>query len=69
MNAQIIIKSPLVRVADAIEFAGSQANLARLLSISSASVCEWVTTGREYVPELQAWKLTSINTDLDVSEQ
>jgi DNA-binding transcriptional regulator YdaS (Cro superfamily) len=69
MNAQMSIKSPQVRVIDAIEFAGNQANLARILSISSASVCEWVTTGREYVPELQAWKLTSINSDLDVSEQ
>jgi DNA-binding transcriptional regulator YdaS (Cro superfamily) len=69
MNAQMIIKSPLVRVADAIDYAGNQANLARILSITSASVSEWVSSGREYVPELQAWKLASVKTDLDVSRQ
>jgi DNA-binding transcriptional regulator YdaS (Cro superfamily) len=66
MNAQVI-KSPLVTVAAAIEFAGNQAKLAKLLRISSASVCEWVSSGRVYVPELQAWKLASLNPELDES--
>lgn len=66
MNA-MLIKSPKVKVSDAIKFSGNQAALAKILGISSASVCEWVANSREFVPELQAWKLTSINPSLDVS--
>lgn len=65
----ISIKIPKVKTSDAIKFAGSQAKLAKILNISRASVSAWYSENRKYVPELQAYKLVSINPDLDVSEQ
>ena len=53
-------KDPEITVKETIEFAGSQSALARLLDIGKASVNEWVTTGRKYVPTLQAYRFVQI---------
>lgn len=45
-------------------FGGVQAQLAAALSLSRASVNEWVKSGREFVPELQAYRLAHIKPEL-----
>lgn len=55
---------PQISVADALAaFDGIQARLAEALSLSRASVSDWVTSGREFVPELQAFRLTLLKPE------
>jgi len=48
---------PHIPVSESIHFAGSQANLSRLLGVSKSSVNEWVSSERDFVPPLQGWRL------------
>jgi len=48
---------PLIPVSEAIAFAGSQAKLSRILSVGKSSVNEWVSSNRDFIPPLQAWRL------------
>ena len=52
---------PRIRVADALAaFDGKQSRLAAALSLSRASVNEWVKSQREFVPDLQAFRLAQL---------
>ncbi|MCB0627992.1 MAG: hypothetical protein KDC43_29705 [Saprospiraceae bacterium] len=50
-------QDPKILVTDALlSVDGNQAALGRMLGISRVSVNEWVTTGRKYLPALQAYR-------------
>jgi DNA-binding transcriptional regulator YdaS (Cro superfamily) len=55
---------PKISVSRAVNFAGSQAALARLLQLSKASVNEWVADEREFVPPLQAYRLRELHPEI-----
>lgn len=58
---------PKITVEEALAaFDGVQARLAEALGIDRASVNEWVSMGRQYVPPLQAYRLTQIRPELFV---
>jgi DNA-binding transcriptional regulator YdaS (Cro superfamily) len=61
---EIKLKDPVVAKEDAIRAVGNAAKLARLLGLSRSSVSEW----GDFLPPLQAYRLTSIYPSLDKSK-
>jgi DNA-binding transcriptional regulator YdaS (Cro superfamily) len=61
---QTPIEAPKVRVDRAIEFAGSKANLSRLLGIDPNNISIWIKRKRQFVPPLHAYKLVSVCKEL-----
>lgn len=60
-----MIEHPKIPVTAALAaFGNVQAELARALGISRASVSEWVSSEREHVPTLQAYALQRLRPDL-----
>ena len=56
---------PQIRVTDALAaYDGIQARLAEALGINRASVHEWITSGVEHVPALQAHRLAVLRPEL-----
>ena len=56
---------PQIRVDAALAaFGGVQARLAAALNINRTSVHGWITSGREYVPPLQAHRLARLRPEL-----
>ena len=56
---------PHITVDEALAaFDGVQSRLADALGIDRASVNEWVSSGRQFVPPLQAYRLTQMRPDL-----
>lgn len=51
---------PKITVEEALSFAGSQAKLAGLLDISRSSVNDWISSNRDYLPSLQAYRFREI---------
>ncbi|CAN5817230.1 hypothetical protein BH20PSE1_BH20PSE1_01470 [soil metagenome] len=56
---------PHITVDEALAaFDGVQSHLADALGIDRASVNEWVSSGRQFVPPLQAYRLTQMRPDI-----
>ena len=52
---------PKITVAEALEsVGGNQAELARLLGVTRASVSKWVTSHREYMPLVAAYRYAAL---------
>ncbi len=61
MNSKL---DPKIEVNAALEvYKNNQASLGAALGISRSSVNTWVSSGREYLPELQAHRFCLLNPD------
>ena len=58
------IITPKVKVADALRLAGNQNRLAKMLGINRASVNAWVSSEREYLPDLQAARMALVYPEI-----
>lgn len=53
-----MIKDPEITVDEALDaVGGNQSALARLVGVQRSSVNEWKSSGRDFIPTLQAYRL------------
>jgi len=69
MAPMFIDVDPKIRVDEAIQKAGSQAKLGRILGVNRASVNGWLHNGLEFIPPLSAHRLVALRPDLFVTHE
>lgn len=59
-----LVKTPKIRIDAAIQYAGSQVRLAKLLGLHKASITMWKKRSLVYVPDVHAFRLERLHPEL-----